>query len=292
MNNHYPSDDEPPRQALLPVPPLLAHPINLRSFETCSRARTIVAYHSELKCNVIVAVRCKSWACPPCSRTKIARLAAMTALACPNKLLTLTTDPSIYPTPRDAFERTTAFVPELIRALRVRYGTVEYLRVTEQTKRGFPHYHMMVRSEYLPQPVIRKLWIKYTGCQIVDVRQTTNHFGAYQYLVKYLTKLHKLDWTDRHVSYSKAFFPPGCTDSPERAKLTTEEIHDVHPWEYLANNYHDCLLPWVTANSWIMPSLPNCPDEYVSARDCGVLPLIIDLPPKPTPPDPTPLLPH
>lgn len=291
MHQPYLNPDSAPCQALLAAPPLLTNPANLRSYETCSRARTIIAYHSELKRNVIVAVTCKTWSCPVCARTKIRRLAAMTALACPNKLLTLTTDPSVYPSPRDAFERTSAFVPELVRALRVKYGSVEYLRVTEQTRRGYPHYHMMVRSDYLPQPVIKKLWIKYTACKIVDVRQTTNHFGAYQYLVKYLTKLHKLDWTERHVSYSKNFFPPGATDPAERAHLVMEEIQDIHPFEYLANTYADCSLEWVTPNSWVAPSQTSAPDAYITARDCGVVPLLADQPKPLPPPNPTPLFP-
>jgi len=274
------TSDSPPRQAFYDAPPLQATPSYLAQLDICSRATTLVAYHPDLKRNVIVSVTCKTWSCPPCSRSKIRRLATLTALACPNKLLTLTVNPALYSSPREAFDATAVRVPELIRSLRVKHAPIEYLRVTEQTHKGFPHYHLMVRSAYLPQGLIKKVWSRLTQATIVDIRQTTNHFGAYQYLVKYLTKLHRLDWTERQVSYSRAFFPPGATDDAERAKLVMQDRVDEHPWVYVANHYANCYLTWVTPNSWVMPDHPNentCP---VTAKDCGVLPLVIDLPPR------------
>jgi hypothetical protein len=204
----------------------------------------------------------------------------LTALACPNKLLTLTVKNALYENPREAFEMTALYVPELIRALRVKYAPVEYLRVTEQTEKRYPHYHLLVRSEYLPQPVIKKLWFKYTGASVVDIRQATNHFGAYQYLVKYLTKLHRLEWTERQVSYSRNFFPPGATSDTEREKLVLAEKIDEHPWTYIANHYAGCLLTWVTPNSWIAPNNPNESPVTFTKKDCGVVPLLIDQPPR------------
>jgi hypothetical protein len=89
----------------------------------------------------------------------------------------------------------------------VKYGEVEYLRVTEVTKKGWPHYHLLLRSGFLPHKVVKTLWAELTGATIVDLRQVKKSFSAYQYLVKYLSKLHRLEWTERHVSVSKNFAP-------------------------------------------------------------------------------------
>jgi len=160
-----------------------------------------------------------------------------TAQAKPNRLLTLTVDPSGYKSPREAFDLTRRQIPRLFHHLRKKFGSIEYLRVTELTKNGWPHYHFLIRSKYIPHKVIRDKWLELTGAKIVDIRQVKEHFKAYQYLAKYLSKMHKLAWTERHVSTSRNFFPQETRETPPIYQLDEPSFIPMHPCDYL-HEYH------------------------------------------------------
>jgi hypothetical protein len=191
-------------------------------------------------------------------------------LANPNRLLTLTIDPKKYNAPRDAFEHTAPLVPELIRLLRKRFGELEYLRVTEVTKAGWPHYHLLLRSKYIPQPVVKAAWSALTGAMIVDLRQVQKSFSAFTYLVKYLTKLHKLDWTERHVSYSRSFFPTECKEERKKSNLIKIERINDHPYTYLAKWYPGQILTQVRQAAWLLDRPANETESPVDNLAIGV----------------------
>jgi hypothetical protein len=234
-----------PRPFLITKHNLLCHP-------TCPWATSITALDPDSAERLLLACSCKRWGCPVCARVKVRVLAAKTLLAGPNRLLTLTIDPKRYATPRDAFEQTAHLVPELIRSLRGRFGTVEYLRVTEVTKAGWPHYHLLLRSKYIPQPVVKATWHALTHALIVDLRQVNKTFSAYTYLVKYLTKLHKLEWTERHVSYSRQFFPAEASKKPNKGNLTDIERIPEHPYMYLYKWYNGQKVTQRSPTAWVL----------------------------------------
>lgn len=231
------STPEPP--LCQPPPSYLVGPVNAGAYQyfgVCPYAQTLFAYSVTHQVPVLFVLPCKRWSCRVCAEAKIKKLAHSVRSARPNRLLTLTVDPSLYVSPRHAWEETRKSVPILIRNLRTRFGEVEYLRVTEVTKAGWPHYHLLVRSGYLPHSVVRKIWNELTGARIVDVRQVTKSFKAYQYLVKYLSKLHKLEWTERHVSYSRKFIPEDKWEAEDPLTYAEETFHSYHPANYVAEH--------------------------------------------------------
>ena len=236
MLNSHSSVAASPRQPQCYPAPFLVQPCNLLIEGTCEKAKTWSGKMIQEESVLVAAVTCKRWGCRYCSRIKISRLATLCKLAGPNRLLTLTVDPKNYQSPRHAFDATAGLVPELIRSLRKRFGEVEYLRVTELHKSGFPHYHMLIRSGFLPHAVVKAEWNRLTQNQIVDLRQVDGSFQSYTYLTKYLSKLHRIEWTDRHVSYSKKFFPDGSLDKPKGDTVVDGKIHNCHPFEFLANH--------------------------------------------------------
>ena len=254
--SHSNTDSAPVKQKYYPKQ-LIIQPETLRNSGTCPRATTSTCISPDFAHPLLFASTCKTWSCPTCARAKVRRLAWLTNLAKPNRLLTLTVDPSRYADPRSAFVQTAAFVPELIRSLRKRFGAIEYLRVTEVCKSGFPHYHMLVRSDFLPHAVVKSEWNKYTGAQIVDLRQVQDSFSAYWYLVKYLTKLHRKEWTERHVSYSKNFFP--CPTRAPQSNSTFDQFErfSVHPFCFLANWYQDCVVEQLSDTAWHLTASPS-----------------------------------
>lgn len=227
-----PPDCQPPQSYLVgPVSaPAFAY------FGVCPYAQTLSAYSLTHSAQVLFCLPCKRWSCRVCSQAKITKLAHSVRAAKPNRLLTLTVDPALYASPLHAWHETRKCVPLLIRNLRKRFGEVEYLRVTEVTKNGWPHYHLLVRSGYLPHSAVRKIWNDLTGARIVDLRKVTKSFKAYQYLVKYLSKLHKLEWTERHVSYSRGFIPDDPWQAPTPLDYADETFHSFHPANFAAEH--------------------------------------------------------
>ena len=237
----------------------------LDQFPWCSASTGMFARDAEAGQPVLIAITCHRWSCRYCAMVKIKRLAWLTSEARPNRFMTLTTDPKHFSTPREAWEATAVRVPELIRHLRTRFGEIEYLRVTELCKSGYPHYHMLVRSDYIPQPVVKAWWSKATGAEIVDVRKVNNCFNAYYYLVKYLTKMHSLDWTERHVSYSRRFFPKDLPELPASWTFVEKQKTTRHPKDLLVDYYSGETVLQMRPGVWVLPHTP--PDSIQQFLD-------------------------
>ncbi len=234
--------------------------------KTCHHAQTLEAYSEVLRATVWIPLPCKQWSCRFCCEDKIRRLSRRVESAKPNRLLTLTVDPSLWKDPRDAFDGTRRQVSELIKALRLKWGSIEYLRVTELTKGGWPHYHMLVRSGYLPQPVVKAAWQQLTGAQIVDLRRVKNRFQTYIYLVKYLTKMHKIDWTERHVSYSRKFFTDPLPKKTNPLGLSEYTIKETHPATLLYHTFRKSTLVEAAYNVWVLNPDDELLDKISVAR--------------------------
>lgn len=223
-----------------------------RFFDACPRAQTLLAYSLTHQAQILYVLPCRSWSCRPCAQQKIKQLACQTVLAAPNRLLTLTVNPALYASRKEAWEKTRKQVPELIRRLRKKFGEIEYLRVTELTRAGWPHYHLLVRSSYLPQTLVKKYWYELTGAFIVDLRQVKKTFSAYKYLVKYLSKLHHIEWTARHVSMSRGFRldVAAAPDSP--IQTAEPDFIRQHPANFVRERYPGCTIDRLSKNVYLL----------------------------------------
>lgn len=247
---------------------------------TCPHAQTLEAYSSQFACTVWIALPCRQWSCRPCATQKIKELSIRTESAKPNRLLTLTVDPALWDNPRHAFDGTRRKVPEFMRYIRQRYKEAEYLRVTELTRNGWPHYHAMMRSPYIPHIVAKNKWKELTGALIVDLRQIKGSLNTYSYLVKYLSKMHKIGWTERHVSYSRNFFPKTDHPKKEGLELDAQTIIEAHPSTYLFARFRGANLTQLGHNLFALDPKPSAVEE-LEAPDSW------DAPDPPREPSPT-----
>lgn len=225
-------------------------PSDLRKHPICPSAVATIFDQEDQACTHLFATCCKRWGCAYCSRRKISQLAVRTAAAKPTRLLTLTVDPQFFSSPKHAWEQTAKKIPDLAKALRAQFGEVEYLRVTELHKSGYPHYHLLVRSGFLPHASVRDSWAKLTGAKIVDLRPVDQNWRAYWYLTKYLAKLHSKSWTERHVSYSRGFFPKECTTPPRDSSIKLRERSHHHPYRWLYDHCHDSTVVALQPHHW------------------------------------------
>ena len=218
---------------------LVPHPATWKNYQSCPWAKSILAIDPETNGPILCAVTCKRWGCPFCAAKKIRKLAYLTNGAEPNRWIRLGVQPENYDSPRAAWEHTSPQLPEVCRQLRVGPPAreVEYLRVTELHQSGYPHYHALLRSSYIPQKELSDRWAKLTGAPVVWIAKIDATFSSFRYLVKYLTKLHKIEWTDRHVSYSKNFFRAEDREKMAFPERTITERSDEHPWLYLSRRF-------------------------------------------------------
>src|SRR5271166_5101406 len=151
--------DDVDRPLERPVRYLVPHPSSWRNHVCCPWAKTIVAIDPETDADVVCPVTCKRWGCEYCAVRKIRKLAFLTNGAAPNRWIRLAVNPKNYDSPRESWEHTSPLVPELARRLKEILSTdVEYLRVTELHQSGFPHYHALLRSGFIPEKVLNREW--------------------------------------------------------------------------------------------------------------------------------------
>ena len=246
-------------------PRLCPQILNAKNYDHCQWAKTVTGLDPNTEKYVVISVTCKRWGCPYCAIRKIRRLAWMTKNAAPTRLLTTTiAGPDSadrvgrYPDGKSAWDATSKAFPELIRYCRKIWGEVEYMRVLELQNNGMPHFHAMVRSGFLPHKPVHTEWKRLIGAPEdyvrgdgpkkqwagLNIEKIDKSFGTFRYLVKYLTKLHKIPWTDRHVSYSSKFFRDEDKEPVIYSKLDDLVKYDVHPYVWLNERYprHDVII--------------------------------------------------
>jgi hypothetical protein len=148
--------------------------------------------------------------------------------------MTLTVNPNCEYSPRQAWLDNTPKIPRLIKILRKQFGPIEYFRVLEVTKKGWPHWHFLLRSGFIAQRTLSDVWKSLTGAPIVDIRKVQKTFHAYSYCVKYLAKQKYVPWTNRRVTWSKDFFPPPEPFESVRLKFDATHTYE-HPGHYMVN---------------------------------------------------------
>lgn len=194
-----------------------------RWLNCCPVADTLTAYSLTLGRRVYLQLRCKRWSCPHCGPRRIAHVTRRVVDAKPNKFVTLTVCNDLFESPRDAYDRTRRHVTTLSRKIRSTVDEWEYLRVLEVTKRGYPHYHLVVRGGFVDQSWLSQEWDRLTGAYIVDIRKIKNMSHATSYVMKYLYKQKAITWTNRRMSWSKGFFKEPREPPPESLQLVEPE---------------------------------------------------------------------
>lgn len=266
------------------APLLCPDVLNANDYTFCPWATTLTGFDVNSECWVAVAITCKRWGCPWCAVKKVRRLAWMSRNAQPNKLLTVTVSDKRYANGKEAWEATSKAFPELIRWVRKERGECEYMRVLELQNNGMPHFHCLLRCNYIPFRQILRAWRDLIGKPRedefngippkewagVNLKKIDESFATFRYLVKYLTKLHKIEWTDRHVSYSRGFFNPADLEEVAYAKLDSIEQYDQHPWVWLQERYSGNAVRVLSHEKWELPDYPYEPMGTVDPASLGL----------------------
>jgi len=240
--------EEPPADRML-----VGHNRSLANWmKACPSARTLEGWSQVLEAWVIIGTCCNRWSCPICGRRKVQHYARLVAESGADKLITLTVNPAKHADPRAAYDATRRQIPRLTAKLRKAYGEFEFFRILEATKRGWPHYHLIARSPYIPQAELSGLWNDLTGAPIVDVRQMNRKTNAYWYVVKYLAKQEYIPWTDRRASWTRGFFVKDDFEKGEGLDLAVPFFANTHPTDHVRWCYEGTTLERYSHNCWVI----------------------------------------
>jgi len=108
----------------------------------------------------------------------------------PTRLLTLTVNPAYYTDPEERLRKLAWAWRTTVKRRKREYGkaSISYLSIVEETKRGEPHLHILLRSPYIPHALISACMAELINSPIVDIRLIRNPAQAIQYVLKYITK--------------------------------------------------------------------------------------------------------
>jgi len=108
----------------------------------------------------------------------------------PTALLTLTLRAGKAEGRNAQFHTASVAIHALTKRIRRAYPhrRFEYALVWEQTKKGTPHAHLLIRAGFIPQAWLSRAWKELTGASIVDIRKVQSRAQVAAYVTKYLAK--------------------------------------------------------------------------------------------------------
>lgn len=153
----------------------------------CSEA---IRVNSNFEGGQASVLKCKRWSCPLCHPVQRRRVIRLGREGNPDKFITLTDVLGSHETPDEAAQAMRSNFARLIRIMRKRWPdrTIEYLRVFEATKKGWPHLHILMRAPWIDQKWLSETWKALSGAFIVDVRSVKDKEHAMWYVTKYIGK--------------------------------------------------------------------------------------------------------
>jgi len=159
-----------------------------QQIQECPATRALVGKSLLTPRRFVYAIRCRRWSCAYCREQNKRVLFARVAAGRPQRLMTLTCLPRTGETPLDAYKRIRPCVTRLCQMVRDNFGPCEYVCVTERTEKGWPHFHVLMRSPFVPQHWLSDKWLSLTGAPVVDIRRVKEWKSAARYVCKYVLK--------------------------------------------------------------------------------------------------------
>jgi len=172
----------------------------------CDWSSAATAYHLESREPAFFAIGCRRYSCEICGKMRRRQLINRIKKAEPNRFVTLSVHRN--QTIDEAEKNIRKAMPKLAKLIRKEHShEFEYVRMLEHCRDGYPHFHLLARSNYIPQKWLSTEWEKLTGARVVDIRKA--HGKSTGYIAKYINKARDAGgvWTRQRMSVTHHFWP-------------------------------------------------------------------------------------
>lgn len=161
---------------------------------------------------------CRSWLCTDCAPKRTANLARHAMNGQPSTFLTLTVNPAIGESADSRAQSLSDAFKVLVKRARRKFtkAPLEYLAVFEETKRGEPHLHILMRAPFIPQAWLSEQMSELISAPVVDIRHVGHARNAARYITKYVTKGPK-PFASLKRYWSSKGYDLTAADRPKRA---------------------------------------------------------------------------
>ena len=137
-----------------------------------------------------ITLWCHAWSCPDCFPHRMAALKKIAAAGNPTTFLTLTINPMRGGSVEERAQDLSNALKILIKRARRKFqkAPIEYFAVFEETKKGEPHLHILMRAPFIPQRWISAVMNELITSPIVDIRKIHGKRQVINYIAKYVAK--------------------------------------------------------------------------------------------------------
>lgn len=196
---------------------------------------------------------CKSWNCEHCAPKRRQQLKAQAAAGKPTTLITITQP---YGSHETADEAAKALVHAWRMTLQLgqrenRFPRIQYIAVFEETKKGWPHLHILARAPFIDQQWLSRTMEHFGAGAIVDIRRVYSARHAARYVGKYVSKApHRYEGCKRYWRTHGYDLNPREVrriDPDERVGWLSQSDVQSFAWVLEKNHY---LLEWGGNNSF------------------------------------------
>jgi len=152
---------------------------------------------------------CKSWNCEYCAPKRLRRLIAQVCSGTPHKFITLTVSPDVCDSPEERHALLAHSWKIIVKRMRRLFpnAEVEYFSVTEATKNGEPHLHIVGRFPFLRQEIYSQWMQELANSPIVWIERVEGVRKIANYLAKYIGKEPAKFGNAKRYFYSGKYLP-------------------------------------------------------------------------------------
>lgn len=138
----------------------------------------------------IMPFACRSWKCDGCQELRLRQLRRLCMAGNPVTFITLTSAVRDHMTPDLAAQELRDAWRKIAREIKEKgiSKLLEYVCVFEETKRGWPHLHILARCGYIDQAWLSDRMETLATSPIVDIRRIKSKWQMAQYVTKYVSK--------------------------------------------------------------------------------------------------------
>jgi len=212
-------------------------------FVTICREWSLVKSEPELR--QVRCLYCRSWGCDVCQPKRKSQVIALALSGDPQRFITLTAKPDSIRDPIDQRGDLSHAWAVIVKRLKRKHPNlkIEYFVMTEATKAGQPHLHILFRGPWVPQRQLSAWMGELTNSPVVDIRVVKNGKDVANYVAKYIGKeparfgTYKRYWTSEGYELDKSQKP-------------VKDKTDPFPWRVDMRPRFDILDEW-THEHWV-----------------------------------------